>query len=167
VKKRRPADEPESSNAAYARALRWLTARELSEAQVRARLTEAGYRPPAVSAAIERLLANRTIDDRRAASAVARNEARIRRHGPHRVMAKLLAMHIDRDTAKDVVRDVFGDDDEAALIDVALDRRLRGRVEKLRNPDERRKILAYLVRQGFSASDAQSAIRRKTANPDA
>jgi SOS response regulatory protein OraA/RecX len=82
-------------------------------------------------------------------------------------MAKLLTMQIDRDTARDVVRDLFGDDDHAALIDVALDRRLRGRVEKLSNPDERRKIIAYLVRQGFSPRDALSAIRRKTANPDA
>ena len=166
MKQRRPADEPDSSNAAYARALRWLTARELSEAQVRARLTEAGYRPPAISAAIERLLANRTIDDRRAASAVARSEARVRRHGPHRVMAKLLAMKIDRETAKDVIRELFGEDEDGAFIDVALDRRLRGRVEKLSNPDERQKIVAYLVRQGFSASDALGAIRRKTANPD-
>ena len=75
-------------------------------------------------------------------------------------------MHIDREIARDVIREVFGTDDEGALIDAALDRRLRGHVEKLRNPDERRKIMAYLVRQGFAASEAHAAIRRKTANPD-
>jgi len=74
--------------------------RELSEGQVRARLAEKGYTDNAIKPALERLLQDRTIDDRRAATAVARTEARVRRHGPHRVMAKLIAMQIERDLAK-------------------------------------------------------------------
>lgn len=160
MKKPRPPDDPDSSKAAYFRALRWLTARELSEAQVRARLAEKGYTDVAIAPAIERLLENRTIDDRRAATAVARTEARVRRHGPHRVMGKLIAMHIDRDLARDVVRELFGEEDEEALIDNALDRRLRGKTDHLKDPKERQKLIAYLVRQGFSASAASAAIRR-------
>ena len=38
MKKPRPPDDPDSSKAAYSRALRWLTARELSEGQVRIQL---------------------------------------------------------------------------------------------------------------------------------
>lgn len=162
MKKPRPPDDPDSSKAAYFRALRWLTARELSEAQVRARLAEKGYTDVAIAPAIERLLENRTIDDRRAATAVARTEARVRRHGPHRVMGKLIAMHIDRDLAKDVVRELFGEEDEEALIDKALDRRLRGKTDRLKDPKERQKLIAYLVRQGFSASAASAAIRNKS-----
>lgn len=160
MKKSRPPEDPDSIKAAYFRALRWLTARELSEAQVRARLAEKGYTDTAITPAVERLLQERTLDDRRAAAAVARTEARVRRHGPHRVMGKLIAMRIDRDLAKDVIRDVFGEEDEAALIDKALDRRLRGNTERLREPNERQKLLAYLVRQGFSSSAASAAIRR-------
>ncbi|HET9467318.1 MAG TPA: RecX family transcriptional regulator [Vicinamibacterales bacterium] len=162
MKKPRPPDDPDSSKAAYFRALRWLTARELSEAQVRARLAEKGYTDVAIAPAIERLLENRTIDDRRAATAVARTEARVRRHGPHRVMGKLIAMHIDRDLARDVVRELFGEEDEEALIDKALDRRLRGKTDRLKDPKERQKLIAYLVRQGFSASAASAAIRNKS-----
>ena len=160
MKKSRLPDDPDSSKAAYFRALRWLTARELSEAQVRARLAEKGYTDTAIVPAVERLLADRTIDDRRAATAVARTEARVRRRGPHRVTAKLLAMQIDRDLAKEVVRELFGDENEEAIIDKALDRRLRGKTERLKDPKERQKLLAYLVRQGFSASAASAAIRR-------
>lgn len=160
MKKPRPPDDPDSYKAAYFRALRWLTARELSEAQVRARLADKGYTDIAIKPALERLLADRTIDDRRAATAVARTEARVRRHGPHRVMAKLLSMHIDRDLAREIVREQFGDEDEVALIDKALDRRLRGKTERLKNPKERQKLMAYLVRQGFSASAASAAIGR-------
>ena len=161
MKKGRPPEDPDSSKAAYFRALRWLTARELSEAQVRARLAEKGYTDNAIVPAIERLLQDRTLDDRRAAMAVARTEARVRRHGPRRVMAKLIAMQIDRDLAKDIVRELFGEEDEGALIDKALERRLRGNTERLKDVKERQKILAYLIRQGFSTSAASTAIRNK------
>jgi SOS response regulatory protein OraA/RecX len=69
-------------------------------------------------------------------------------------------MEIDRDLAKEIVRDQFGERDEEQLLEHALDRRLRGKPERLKDPNERRKILAYLVRQGFSASASASAIRR-------
>ena len=159
MKRSRPPDDPDSSKAAYFRALRWLGARELSETQVRSRLAEKGYTDTAIAPAVERLLHDRTLDDRRAATAVARTEARVRRHGPHRVMGKLTAMGIDRDLAKDIVRELFGEEDAQALLEKTLEIRLRGKVERLKDPRERRKILAYLVRQGFSASDASAAIR--------
>jgi regulatory protein len=162
VKKSRPPEDPDSSKAAYFRSLRWLMARELSEAQVRARLAETGYSDTAINPAVERLLQDRTLDDRRAATAVARTEARVRRHGPHRVMAKLVAMRIDRDLAKDIVRELFGEEEEEALLEKTLDIRLRGNPERLKDPRERRKILAYLVRQGFSASAASAAIRNRS-----
>jgi regulatory protein len=158
----RPPADPDSSKAAYFRALRWLTARELSEGQVRARLAEKGYTPNAINPAVERLLNARAIDDHRAATAVARTEARVRRHGPHRIMSKLIAMRIDRDLAKDVVRELFGDEPEEALLEKTLEIRLRGNPERLKDPRERRKILAYLVRQGFSASTASAIIRNRS-----
>ena len=162
MKKSRPPDDPDSSKSAYFRALRWLTARELSEAQVRSRLAEKGYTDTAIKPAVERLLQDRTLDDRRAATAVARTEARVRRHGPHRVMGKLMAMKIDRDLAKEIVKELFGEEDEAALLEKTLDIRLRGNPDRLQDPRERRQILAYLVRQGFSASTASTAIRNKS-----
>ena len=161
MRKGRPPEDPDSSTAAYTSALRWLSARELSEAQVRSRLDEIGYSSPAIATAIDRLLANRALDDRRVATAVARTYARIRRQGPHRILGKLLSMQIDRDLAREVVRDLFGEEDEAQLLETALDRRLRGRPERLKDPAERRKILAHLVRQGFSSNAAVSAIRRR------
>ena len=119
----------------------------------------------AISPAIERLKGDRTIDDRRAATTVARTEAKVRRHGPRRVMGKLIAMRIDRDLAKEVVWDLFGEINEEDLLETAFERRLRGKPERLRDPAERRKILAYLVRQGFSAS-AVSGLMRKRSRQD-
>jgi regulatory protein len=162
MKKPRAPSDPDSPKAAYFRALRWLTARELSEAQVRDRLEERGYSIAAILPAIQRLKDERTLDDLRAATAVARTEAKVRRHGPRRVMGKLMAMRIDRDMARDVVRDLFGETDEEELLEATLDRRLRGKPERLKDPAERRKILSYLVRQGFSASAASGLMRKRS-----
>jgi regulatory protein len=158
----RKPEDPDSSQAAYSRALRWLMARELSTAQVRSRLSERGFTDTAASAAIQRLVDDRTLDDRRAGLAVARTEARVRRHGPRRVMSKLLSMQIDRDLAREIVREQFGDEDEEQLLETTLERRLRGRPERVKDPGERRKLLAYLVRQGFSANAASSALRKRS-----
>jgi regulatory protein len=162
VKRPRPPADPDSSNAAYLRALRWLTARELSEARVRARLEERGYTAAAAAHAIQRLKGEQALDDRRAATAVARTEATIRRRGPRRIMAKLIAMGIDRDVAQEVVRELFGETNEEELLQATLERRLRGHPERLKDPAERRKILAHLVRQGFSSSAASGVMRRRT-----
>jgi regulatory protein len=162
MKAPRPPSEPDSPKAAYFRALRWLTARELSEAQVRERLEQRGYTTAAILPAIQRLKNERTLDDLRAATAVARTEAKVRRHGPRRVMGKLIAMRIDREMARDVVRDLFGEGDEQELLEATLERRLRGKPERLKDPAERRKILSYLVRQGFSASAASGLMRRRS-----
>ena len=137
-------------------------ARELSEAQVRTRLADRGYTEAAITPAVTRLLQDRAIDDRRTATAVARTEALVRRHGPRRVMGKLISLKIDRDVAKEVMSELFGAADEDELLATALDRRLRGKTERLQDPAERRKILAYLVRQGFSASAASNAIRNRS-----
>ena len=59
-----PPEDPDSHNAAYVLALRWLSARELSEGQVRERLARRGYTAWAVDAAIRRLIQQRAVDER-------------------------------------------------------------------------------------------------------
>jgi len=150
------------ANPAYIAALRMLARRELSEAQVRERLARRGFETEAVDPAIERLLSERTLDDRRAAGAVARTEARVRRHGPRRIASRLMAMGIERHLARDVIQELFAETDESALLAETLDKRLRGNPARLRDPHERRKLTAYLVRQGFSSSAASALIRQRS-----
>lgn len=162
MKRAKPPADPDSPKSAYFRALRWLTARDLSESQVRDRLEKNGYTGAAIDSAVARLMAERTIDDRRTGAAVARTEGRVKRHGPRRVHGKLLAMGIERNLAKEIVRDLFGDLDEEDLLQRTLERRLRGQPEQLENPDQRRRLYAYLVRQGFSPSAVASRLRKKS-----
>jgi regulatory protein len=161
VNRPRPPADADSVHAAYLRALKWLTARELSEGQVRSRLLQRGFSEKTIEGAIDRLVQERTLDDRRTARAVARLEARVRRHGRRRVYAKLRAMQIDRDLAGQVTSELFAGTEEAELLGMSLDRRLRGNPERLKDPRERRRIHAYLVREGFSASSAAAAIRSR------
>ena len=156
MKKPRPPEDPDSDKAAYFLALRWLSAR------APALRTTRGYTSKAVDPAVQKLIQQRTLDDRRCATAVARTEAKIRRRGPRRIMGRLIAMRIDRDLAREVVSELFGDTDEQDLLEQTLDRRLRGNTAKLKDPNERRKLLGYLVRQGFSASAASGLIRKKS-----
>jgi regulatory protein len=161
VKKPRPPEDPDSDKAAYLLALRWLGARELSEGQVRERLIRRGYSPQAIEPAVQRLIQQRTLDDRRTAAAAARTEVAIRRRGPRRVMGRLINMRIDRSVAEEVMRELFDDTAEGALLEQALDRRLRGNTAKLADPAERRKLLGYLVRQGYAPSAASALIRKR------
>ena len=70
-------------------------------------------------------------------------------------------MQFDRDLAREIVGELFGEEDERQLLETTLDRRLRGKPERLNDPAERRKVLAYLVRQGFPAGAAMAAIRNR------
>ena len=111
---------------AYTTALTLLSRRELSTRQLRDRLTRRQFAPDDIEAAIARLTADRTLDDRRVAMASARLEAAVQRRGRRRVLQHVQQLGIDDDTAKTAVDEVFGDLDEAALLDEAVARRLRG-----------------------------------------
>jgi regulatory protein len=165
---REPAD-PDSSQAAHLVGLRWLAVRELSERQVRDRLARRGFSATAIEPAIERLTRARALDDRRAALAAAHTDVNVHHRGPARVRRRLHEMGIDRDLAHDIVREVFGDLDDRDLMERALARRLRTGAGSIRDPAQRRRLHAYLVRQGFSASAAATLLRsrsRRSALPD-
>ena len=63
----------------YVAALRMLARRELSEAQVRQRLARKEHPAEEIDAAIDRLRADRAIDDSRVAEAIARTATAIKR----------------------------------------------------------------------------------------
>ena len=135
---------------AYTVALTLLSARELSETQLRARLTRRKLDADDIDAAISRLKADGTLDDRRVARALARMESGIRHRGRARVIQKIRQAGIGGDVADEAVREVFQDVDEDELLARALDRRLRG--QAVRDLDERgrARIVRALAAQGFS-----------------
>jgi regulatory protein len=142
-------------------ALTWLSRRELSSRQIRERLARRDVPPDEIDRVVARLTADRTLDDRRVALAAARTDAQVRRRGRRRVIQHLQQIGIDRETAEDAVRDVFGELDEAALLDQAIARALRGRSY---DPDDRQavaRVVRRLVGQGFEPVAVYARLRRK------
>jgi regulatory protein len=135
---------------AYIAALTMLSARELSEAQIRTRLKRKEIDADDIDAAIAKLKSDRTLDDRRVARAIARMESAIKGRGRTRIIQKIRQAGIDGDTAEDAVREVFEDVDEAALFDRAFERRLRGKAATDLDDKGRARIIRGLVAQGFS-----------------
>jgi regulatory protein len=134
---------------AYIAALTLLSARELSEAQLRARLKRREFGAAAIDEAVSRLKEDRTLDDRRVALALARMESAIKHRGRARVIQKIRQAGIDGDTAEDAVREVFEEVDENALLDRALERRLRGKAPNEFDDKGRARVARALVAQGF------------------
>jgi regulatory protein len=134
---------------AYIVALTLLSARELSEAQLRTRLKRRQIDDHDIDAAVSRLKADGTLNDRRVALALARMESAIKHRGRSRVIQKIRQAGIDTDTAEDAVQEVFEEVDENALLDRALERRLRGKTPKELDDKGRARIVRGLVAQGF------------------
>ena len=134
---------------AYIVALTLLSARELSEAQLRTRLKRRQIDDDDIEAAVSRLKGDGTLNDRRVALALARIESAIKHRGRARVIQKIRQAGIDGDTAEDAVREVFEEVDEGALLDRALERRLRGKTARELDDKGRARIVRGLVAQGF------------------
>jgi len=134
-----------------------LARRELSEAQIRQRLTRRSHTTDSIEAAIERLKAERAIDDVRVAGAIARTETNIRRRGRLRVIRQIEAAGISSSIAKRAANEVFEDIDSDALLTAALEKRLRGRD----TVDEQtaRRLYRYLITQGFDAHRVRTAVQ--------
>jgi regulatory protein len=160
---RRPRSRDSASSEppdAYTAALVLLSQRELSEAQIRARLARRGCPPDSIDAAVARLTADGTLDDRRVARAAARAEAAIRGRGPARVRQRLQALGLDAEVVQEAVAATFEDVDQDALLDAALARRLRGRSIAELDDRARARLTRGLVAQGFSIGAVLKKVRR-------
>jgi regulatory protein len=143
---------------AYADGLKLLAARELSESDLRARLLDRDHAAEDIDPAIERLKETGALDDRRVARAYARTASKVKGRGRLRVARELQAMGIARDVITEAVAEVFGDLDERALIDRAIQKKLRGK--KPTTVQDRARLYQYLMRQGFTPAAVSAALRK-------
>jgi regulatory protein len=143
-----------------------LARRELSESQIRQRLARRGHAQDDIDSAVDRLKAERAIDDSRVAGAIARTETSLKRRGKRRVAQEMQRAGIAPAVARHAIDETFGELDESALIDAALSKRLRdGRA--IADEKEFLRLYRYLMAQGFESDRVLSALsRRRGARPD-
>jgi regulatory protein len=149
----------DAAHAAYADAVKMLSRRELSEAQVRQRLERRGHSETAIESAVARLREARAIDDVRVAEAIARNQIATKRRGRRRAEQQIVQAGISADMARSAARTVSESLDTDALLEASLARRLRG-VDRTIDRKEFARLYRYLVGQGFE-SDRVLAVLKK------
>jgi regulatory protein len=157
-----PAENAVRRSSARLEALKMLGRRELSEAQVRTRLARKGHSPEDIDEAVERLKAERAIDDSRVAAAIARTETSLKRRGKRRVVQQIQQAGISRSAAKQAIDETFDDLDEGALLQAALSRRLKPERD-IADDREFRRLYRHLIRQGFDADDVIKALSGRRA----
>jgi len=144
---------------AYLDALHLLAGRELSVKQVRARLLDRAHPADEIDRAVEHLLENGSLDDRRVAGAFVATAVKVKGRGRLRIQQELQAMGIDRDVAAEALAEAFGDLDERTLVQNALQKKLRGRA-KIQTPADYARVYQFLMRQGFSPAVVNAALRQ-------
>lgn len=137
-----------------------LANRAYARADLRRRLIQRQHPPAAVDRALDRLAAERLLDDGEFARQFARTRAR-RGRGPARLVSDLAARGIPRRVAEEAVRRALADEglDAASLARAVVERRaaqLSGLPAALR----RRRLLGFLKRRGFEGADVRALVEQ-------
>jgi regulatory protein len=151
---------------AYTTALTLLGRRELSAKQLRDRLLRRQFSAEDVDVVIDRLRADRTLDDHRVALAAARMAASIKGRGRRRVLPYVQQLGVSPDIAAAAVTEVFGEIDEAALLDRAIAKRLKTIPIAALDARAKARLVRQLVTQGFEPAAVFARLRRKGVDPD-
>lgn len=143
-------------------ALRFLEARQRSTAEVRRRLTRAGYGEELVAGAIARLTELGMLDDTAFAQAWVESRDRARPRSERALRRELAVKGIDRETVDGTMdeRDVGSSDADAEAARRLLERNARA-LARIADPRARRqRAYSLLARHGFDSEVAVVAIAR-------
>jgi regulatory protein len=155
---------PDAAQAAYADAVKMLSRRELSEAQIRQRLGRRGHFETAIESAVARLREERAIDDMRVAEAIARNQIATRGRGARRAERQILQAGIKPEVARRATRAVSETVDPDAQIEISLTKQLRGG-KRLTDEKTFRRLYRHLVGQGFEPERVLAILRKHQRRP--
>ena len=148
----------------YGDALKLLGRRDLSVADLRARLADRDHPAGEIEDAISRLQETGALNDARLARAYIRTASQVKGRGRLRIARELQQLGISREVATEALAEVFADTDERALIERAIQKKLRG-AQKPKTVQERARLYQFLMRQGFTPAAVSAALRRSGTAP--
>lgn len=141
--------------------------RELSKQQVRQRLRRRGVEPEVAEEIVTYLVDLGALNEERLALAAARRETSIRGRGPVRARLALKALGLGDATVQAALDTTLAQVDVDALLEKAIDKRLRGQPAGPLDRATFRRIASALVRQGFDVQTVMNRLRRRGAGaPD-
>ena len=130
-------------------------------AQLRTRLARRKFDQADIDQALDRLSKDRTLDDRRVAIAAARLEGAIKQRGRRRVLQRVQQLGVSAGVAKAAVDEVFADIDEKALLERALEKKLKGADPRILDAKATARVVRSLVAQGFDAGAVYARLRSR------
>lgn len=142
---------------AVERAVRFLAVRPRSEAEVRERLARAGFEPPAIESAVERLRRAGYLDDEAFARYWVEQRQQFRPRGQRALSQELRRKRVDPEVVAATLGELGEDEEEAAY------RAAAPQARRLHEADRRRfeqRLGAYLQRRGFDYEAARAAVAR-------
>lgn len=142
-------------------ALRLLSVRERSSAELTARLLQKGFSAAAVDKVLERCRDFGYLDDQRFARERARALLRSGRAIGPKLLADLQARGISREAAQAAQDQALEGSDPAQLLRALLDRRFPDFQPATASDRERRRIIDYCLRRGFASALVFSLIRHE------
>ena len=141
-------------------ALRALSARALTQGELRARLARRAADPADIDTTIARLKEYGYLNDRRFAETYTRLRLENQGLGRYRVLRDLKTRRVAPALAEKVVADAYRAVDEDALIDQYLHRKFRRQKPTDLTPNRLASLYRTLVRAGFPSGKIMKALRK-------
>lgn len=145
--------------AALRAALRSLELRSYARADLARRLVRRGHAKEAVAAALDEVAGMGLLDDAAFARTYAETRA-ARGRGPVRIRRDLMSMGVDRAAADAAIATQWPDGAEDPAVPLELATRRAAQLGELPRPVKRRRLLAYLMRRGFSGRTVNQVVSR-------
>lgn len=148
--------EAAGSRLAFNSAMYSLDLRDHSEREIRQKLSRK-YDEQAVDSAVEKLLDLGLINDRRYAQLLTRELFERKKYGKNRVKSELFRKGIAQETINEVL-DEYEEENEPDNVQTIVDIIQKKYYNKLIDEKSRQKVVAALVRLGYSFSDIRQAM---------
>jgi regulatory protein len=143
---------------ARGQALRYLSSRSRTEAEIARRLGDVGFDEAATADTIAWLREQGLVDDAEYAEQYAKSRISSSGYGPQRVQRELMKRGIDRKTAENAVQDAASDEDVEGEALAQAQKRAPSLMRSESDARKRhKKLMDFLVRRGFGYETARSA----------
>jgi len=139
-----------NSEEAFKRAVKFLSYRARSEAEVRAKLTQLGFPQQITNSVLTKLRSLNLLDDRTFAINWAMGRVEGRGYGPLRVKRELRAKGVAQSLVEQIIREGFGKREGRERARQLLERKFRG--QDLKDLKVLRRAVGFLQRRGYRDS---------------
>ena len=151
--------DPDGGKRPLAFALRILARRDTSAAEISRRLKEQGIPAEQVNETVARLQEAGYLDDRRFAREWAASALRNGRGFGPRIRLDLRRLGVSADIIDEVMAHISGEYDEMETLNGLLERKFIGFSPSSASDKEKRRVMHYLQRRGFSSAAIFQAFR--------